>query len=49
MREALDFKHQTFAKFSSPAFATPEASDQAAGKGPVQVQPDQKDFIDNVW
>jgi hypothetical protein len=49
MREALNSKHQAFSKFSSPAFSTPDTSDMGPGKGPIQVPPEQKDFLEGVW
>ncbi|KAK7502466.1 hypothetical protein BaRGS_00006419, partial [Batillaria attramentaria] len=48
MREALNTKHQQFAKFSSPAFVSPDTADMGPGKGPVQVPEEQKAFISSV-
>lgn len=48
LHEALDSKHQQFAKFSSPAFVSPDAADMGPGKGPIQVPEEQKEFINTV-
>lgn len=49
MREALNSKHQAFAKLSSPAFFSPDGNEIGPGKGPIQIPDEQKEFIATVW
>ena len=49
MRCALNSKHQEFAKFSSPAFLSPDGADMGPAKGPIQIPDEQKDFIADIW
>ena len=47
LREQVHKKHEIM---SSPAYSTPSGASQSAGinKGPVEVPPEQKDFVEDI-
>lgn len=48
LKEQVVKKHELF---SSPAFYSPSGGTQSGGvvKGPVDVPPEQKDFVEDIW
>ena len=58
--ESLKMKHQDFdakngasnrssSEFSSPAFTSPTGDQNTVTKGPLNITPEQKVFLDGIW